>query len=149
MRARPTFLRAWLSGVLLVALAVSAAAPRTALAQAPAGTLAPQTSTARGVSIKVTPQSPGARDGRWEFSIVLDTHSADLSDDLMQSASLSTGDGRRLKPLRWTGAAPGGHHRAGVLAFEVPAPPPAALELQIVRAGESAPRTFRWQLPAH
>lgn len=148
MRTGLTVIRAWRSGALLVALAVTAAAPQSAMAQARAGTLATRTSSERGVSIKVTPQSPGAQDGRWEFSIVLDTHSADLNDDLTRSAALSTGDGRRFKPLRWTGAAPGGHHRAGVLAFEVPAPPPAALELQIVRAGESAPRTFRWQLPA-
>lgn len=149
MRTRLTSIRVCLSGALLVALAATAAAPLMAMAQASASALATQTSTARGVSIKVTPQSPGAHDGRWEFSIVLDTHSADLSDDLTRSAALTTGDGRSFKPLRWTGAAPGGHHRAGVLAFEVPAPPPAALELQIVRAGESAPRTFRWQLPAN
>jgi hypothetical protein len=76
---------------------------------------------------------------------VLDTHSADLSDDLVQSASLTTDDGRTLKPVRWTGAAPGGHHREGVLAFDVPTPRPALIELRIMRPGESAARTFRWR----
>jgi len=137
MRPRPTFLAACLSWALLVAV------PMPALAQAAMST---QTSSERGVTIKVTPQSPGTGDGRWEFHIALDTHSADLRDDLMQSARLTTGDGRSFKPVRWTGAGPGGHHRLGVLAFEVPAPPPGVLELRIVRAGEAAPRTFRWKL---
>ncbi len=127
---------------LMLVGALSALAPMPALAQA---ALAQQTSTERGVTIKVTPKSPGAREGRWEFSIVLDTHSADLRDDLMQSASLITGDGRSFRPASWTGAGPGGHHRQGLLAFEVSAPAPAALELRIVRPGESVPRTFRWQ----
>jgi hypothetical protein len=144
MRTRLTF-ASWLSWAVLAAGTVSATAPVTALAQA-SSAMAAQTTSERGVSIKVTPKSLGSRNGRWEFSIVLDTHSADLSDDLTQNASLTTADGRTFKPVRWTGSAPGGHHRQGVLTFEVPAPPPTALELRIVRAGEAAPRTFRWKL---
>jgi hypothetical protein len=98
------------------------------------------------VTIQVTPKPAGSGSGRWEFSVVLDTHSADLNDDLMQSAVLATDDGRTLRPVNWTGSPPGGHHRKGALAFDVPAPPPGALELRIVRRGESAPRTFRWKL---
>lgn len=146
MRTRLTFVAAWLSWALLVASTVFAAAPMTALAQASPSAMVTQTSSARGVIIKVTPKSLGSRDGHWEFSVALDTHSADLSDDLTQNVLLLTGDGRSFKPVRWTGAGPGGHHRQGVLAFEVPAPPPSALELRIVRPGESAPRTFRWKL---
>jgi len=55
-------------------------------------------------------------------------------------------DVRTLKPVSWTGAAVGGHHREGVLAFDVPAPRPGAIELRIDRPGESVPRIFRWQL---
>ena len=125
---------------------VLAGAPLVTLAQATSGAPATQSSVDRGVTVKVTPKVIDASDGRWDFSVVLDTHSADLSDDLTQSATLTTDDGRTLKPVSWTGAAPGGHHREGVLAFEVPAPRPTAIELRIVRPGESAPRTFRWQL---
>lgn len=145
MRHYPTLLRGWLGSALLVASAFTAAAPLTAMAQASPAAQPTQTSTERGVTIKVTPKPIGAGKQRWEFSIVLDTHSAELSDDLLQSSTLATGDGRSFRPVSWTGAAPGGHHRAGVLVFEVSAPPPATLELRIVRAGESAPRTFRWQ----
>ena len=122
-----------------------AASPQAAMAQAASGAMEAQTSVERGVTVKVTPKSIGSQQTRWEFSVVLDTHSADISDDLVQSATLTTGDGRTLKPLNWVETVPGGHHREGVLAFEVPFPRPAAVELRIVRPGEAAPRTFRWQ----
>lgn len=130
---------------VVAALALSAA-PLAALAQAGADAPGPQSSVDRGVTIKVTPRSLGAADDRWEFSVVLDTHSADLSDDLAQSATLITSDGRTLKPSSWTGAGPGGHHREGVLTFDIPAPRPTAIDLKIARPGESAPRSFRWQM---
>ena len=122
-----------------------AASPQAAMAQAASGAMEAQTSVERGVTVKVTPKLIGSQQTRWEFSVVLDTHSADISDDLVQSATLTTGDGRTLKPLNWVETVPGGHHREGVLAFEVPFPRPAAVELRIVRPGEAAPRTFRWQ----
>ena len=141
-RATGVRITEWAIAVALVL----AGAPVATLAQTTSGAPATQSSVDRGVTVKVTPKAIDASDGRWEFSVVLDTHSADLSDDLVQSASLATDDGRTLKPASWTGAAPGGHHREGVLAFEVPAPRPTTIELRIVRPGESVPRTFRWQL---
>lgn len=146
MRHYPTHLRIWLGSALLVASALTAAVPLTAMAQARPAALPTQTSTERGVTIKVTPKPLGPDKQRWEFSIVLDTHSAELNDDLLQNATLATGDGRTLRPVRWTGAGPGGHHRQGVLTFDVAAPPSGWLELRIVRPGEPAPRAFRWPL---
>ena len=105
-----------------------------------------QSSSERGVTIKVTPKAIAADNPRWEFSVALDTHSGDLSDDLAKTATLITSDGRELKPVAWTGAGPGGHHREGVLEFVVPAPWPGAVELKLERAGEATPRVFRWQL---
>ena len=121
-------------------------APWGAWAQTSLDATAPQSSNEQGVTVKVTAKSMGLAGSRWEFAVVLDTHSADLSDDLSQSATLTTDDGRTFKPTGWLGAPPGGHHREGVLAFDVPAPQPGAIELRIDRPGESAPRTFRWQL---
>jgi hypothetical protein len=54
--------------------------------------------------------------------------------------------GARYAPVAWEGAASGGHHRQGVLQFKSVSPLPDAVELQITRTGESAPRSFRWQL---
>ncbi|ABM36572.1 hypothetical protein [Polaromonas naphthalenivorans] len=123
-----------------------ATSPWVALAQTSLEPAATQSSSEQGVTLKVTAKSMGLVGSRWEFAVVLDTHSADLSDDLSQSATLTTDDGRTFKPTGWLGAPPGGHHREGVLAFEVPAPRPGAIELRIDRPGESAPRIFRWQL---
>ncbi len=106
---------------------------------------ATQTSVQQGVTVKVTPRVVGADNARWQFAIVLDTHSSDLNDDLVSTATLVTADGREIRPLAWTGAAPGGHHREGLLEFAVTAPWPNAIELKLVRPGEVAPRVFRWQ----
>ena len=135
-----------IGGWILAATLGGVAAPLAGLAQTSADATASRSSSDRGVTVKVTPKLIGSLDSRWEFSIVLETHSADLSDDLTKSATLTTNDGRTLKPKGWVGAGPTGHHREGVLAFEVPAPRPTMIELRIARTGESAPRTFRWQL---
>lgn len=119
-------------------------APLPTLAQASPVASAPQASTEGGVTVKVTPVSIGESARPWEFSVVFDTHSAELTDDLMQSATLTTSDGRKLKPIRWAGPIPGGHHREGVLSFDVRNPAPGSVELSIARQGESAPRIFRW-----
>ncbi|MEK6591769.1 MAG: hypothetical protein AABZ67_01675 [Pseudomonadota bacterium] len=121
-------------------LAAAAALPATA------AELGVQKSTDRSVTVAVTPQNLADGAGSWDFKIVLDTHSADLGDDLTKSAILIDGDGRRYTPVAWDGAGPGGHHREGVLRFKPISPRPQSVELQIARNGEAAPRAFRWQL---
>jgi hypothetical protein len=111
-----------------------------------AAELGAQKSTNRGVTITVTPQNLSRGAKTWDFKVVLDTHSAELSDDLVKTTVLLDGTGGRYAPVAWDGAAPGGHHREGVLRFKPLAAQPQAIELQIMRPGESAPRLFRWQL---
>ena len=135
-----------IGGWILAATLGGLIAPADALAQTSADVPATRSSNDQGVTVKVSPKLIGSTDKLWEFAVVLDSHSADLSDELTQSASLTTSDGRTLQPVSWTGAPAGGHHREGVLAFEVPAPRPSTIELRIARRGESAPRTFRWEL---
>lgn len=105
-----------------------------------------RSSSAAGVSVKVTPKSVGPGAGTWEFAVVFDTHSQDLNDDFVKNAVLLDSRGTRHVPLAWEGPGPGGHHRAGVLRFKAPATRPEAIELQIRRAGEPVPRSFRWEL---
>ena len=105
-----------------------------------------QRSSAGGVTVAATPQNVAADAKTWHFKIVLDTHSQDLSDDLMKSVVLQDGTGKQQSPISWDGAVPGGHHREGVLRFKPVSPRPQSIELHIMRPGESAPRTFRWQL---
>ena len=138
--------RLWLVASMGLAGLLMVAAPWVAWAQTSPATTAAQSSNERGVTVKVTAKSIRLPGRQWEFDVVLDTHSADLSDDLAQSANLTTDDGRTFKPTGWLGAPPGGHHREGVLVFDVSAPRPGAIELRIDRPGESASRTFRWQL---
>ena len=54
--------------------------------------------------------------------------------------------GVRHAPVAWEGSAPGGHHRSGVLRFKGLGSQADAVELQIRRRGEAAPRSFRWKL---
>jgi hypothetical protein len=113
---------------------------------APGAELATQKNSVRGVTVAVTPSNLDAGAKSWDFKVVLDTHSGDLSDDLMKTAALVDAAGKRYAPVAWDGAGPGGHHREGVLRFKPISPRPASVELQITRAGETAPRSFRWQL---
>jgi len=111
-----------------------------------AAELETRTSSAAGVTVKVTPKDVAPDAAAWVFAVVLDTHSRDLSDDLVKNSVLLDARGARHAPIAWEGAPPGGHHRAGVLRFKALGPAPGAFELQIRRAGESAPRVFRWSL---
>lgn len=123
---------------------------RIALALLAAGTLAAeldfQRSSAGGVTVAVTPQNLAASAKSWDFKVVLDTHSGDLNDDLVKTATLLDDKGERYVPVQWEGAGPGGHHREGTLKFNPIAPAPSAIELRVQRPGETAARSFRWQL---
>lgn len=103
-------------------------------------------SSAQNVTVKITPRNITSNANTWSFTIVLDTHSADLGDDLLKTAVLLDSAGGRFLPVAWNGAPPGGHHRSGTLQFKALSPMPAAIEVQIQREGEVTPRTFRWQL---
>jgi hypothetical protein len=133
MRSRLTL---FISGILVTLLAAGAFAAE----------LATQRSSAGGVTVAVTPQNLVASAKSWDFKVVLDTHSGDLNDDLVKTVALLDDKGGRYVPVQWEGAGPGGHHREGALKFKPVSPTPATIELQIKRAGEANPRTFRWQL---
>lgn len=104
--------------------------------------LAAQSTAARGVTVKVTPQSLSP--AGWEFAVVLDTHSEDLKDDLEKTAVLVV-NGEELRPVQWQGAPAGGHHRQGVLRFPAPATQAGVVELKLARPGEATPRVYRWE----
>jgi len=108
--------------------------------------LGTRTSSLGGVTVNVTAKSVAPGAAVWEFDVALNTHSQDLSDDLVKNSVLIEAKGARHAPLAWEGAPPGGHHRSGVLRFKGLAKLPDAIELQIRRPGEPAPRSFRWDL---
>ena len=103
----------------------------------------PQISNERGIKVTVTPQSISSEAKTWDFRVVLETHTQDLSDDLSKSSVLIA-DGKQYLPIAWEGAPPGGHHRKGLLRFKAIAPQPKSMELQIRLAGDASPRSFKW-----
>ena len=108
--------------------------------------LATQKISQNGVTLAVTPRTLSSDAETWDFNLVLETHSQELSGDLTKSAVFLDGSGARYEPIAWDGAGPGGHHRQGVLRFKRITPQPQTIELQISRDGESGARVFRWEL---
>ena len=125
-----------LFGAVLLGSAPSFAAPA----------LAARTSDEAGIKVIVTPKALGPDAKVWEFTVVMDTHTKPLDDNLVQIAVLVDGAGRSYVPVAWQGDPPGGHHRKGVLQFSAPAEMPKSVELQIKGVGGVATRTFRWEV---
>lgn len=98
------------------------------------------------VSIKVTPVEFGKNASRWKFEIALDTHAGSLDQDMLRVSVLSDDKGKMYKPIVWEGPGPGGHHREGILVFDVIRPTPAYAELKIKEIGGIPERSFRWNL---
>lgn len=112
-----------------------------------AADLASQSSESGGVTITVKPVDVSAKAAAWLFQVSLSTRGQGLSDDLLRTAYIVNRAGKNNEPpTGWEGDAPGSRLRKGVLRFKALAPPPKAIELRIQRAGENAPRMFRWDL---
>lgn len=109
-----------------------------------AAELATQTNREGVVTIKVTPQAVSASAASWRFEVVLDTHSASLTQDLRDVAVLSDGAGGEYPPTAWEGDPPGGHHRKGVLVFAPISPMPVSLTLKIRGIAGVPERIFAW-----
>lgn len=106
-------------------------------------TLTSQTNSEGSVIIVVTPQLSS---DAFDFEIVLDTHSIDLSYDLTKLSVLKDDKGIEYKAISWIGDPPQGHHRKGTLEFPAIAPQPPFIELTIQSIGEIKKRNFRWNL---
>jgi hypothetical protein len=64
----------------------------------------------------VIPKEIRPTEGMFDFEVLLNTHSIDLSMDLAQLSILETDTGFSLTAAAWSGL-PGGHHISGVLSF--------------------------------
>lgn len=98
------------------------------------------------VSVAVTPQSVEEGASSWNFDITLNTHSEELSEDLIAVSQLIDDQGKSYKPTAWEGAPPGGHHREGILKFNLISPRPKSIELKIKNVGGIPERSFKWNL---
>ncbi len=113
---------------------------------APQGVWETKTDDQPPVTVKVTPLELGEDAEVWMFAITFDTHSGSLSDDLLTAATLADDKGNAHAPTAWEGSVPGGHHREGVLVFDVISPTPSQVVLKVKNVGGVAERTFTWKL---
>src|SRR3989338_3825017 len=94
-------------------------------------------SSAGSVSVAVMPRSLEESSATWDFEIKLNTHSEELSEDLVIVSELVDDQGRVHKPISWEGDPPGGHHRQGVLKFKPILPRPKSIELKMSKLSAS------------
>lgn len=99
---------------------------------------------AKGVNVEVTPITLSLNQPA-VFSVRLNTHTVQLTQDLAAVSELRDDQGRTYKPVSWQGAAPGGHHRSGTLTFPALKGPAGSLTL-IIHDIAGVERTFEWQL---
>jgi len=112
----------------------------------PAGIISqlPQMNSEGEVTVKVSPKDLTQSAASWDFEIILNTHSVELSYDLTQTSILRDEDGKEYRPLSWEGDPPGGHHREGLLSFSVISPKPRKIELIMREISRVAERRFLW-----
>ena len=102
------------------------------------------------IVVEVTPVNLEAAATQLEFSVVLNTHSIDLSMDLASLATMTTDTGLSVAAKLWD-APLGGHHTTGRLVFPLL---PEALPLLdqasrltlTVTNLDAASRVFEWEL---
>ena len=99
--------------------------------------------TVGSVDVSATPTSISA-DGA-NFAVTLDTHSGDLSLDLIRASSLSVA-GNDWPVAKVSGDGPGGHHREVTIRFAARGPRTGEMRLTII--GFDRPASFTWKLPA-
>ncbi len=99
-----------------------------------------KTNTENGMTVAVTPQRNA--DGSWDFSVVVDNHAVNVSQDMVAVSSLTDATGQVVTPQAWTGDPPGGHHRQGVLKFTGLTSLPVSLTIRDL--GGVPARTFTW-----
>lgn len=108
---------------------------------APSTSLPTRTIEAGAVTVEVQPQQLDANGA--VFKIILDTHSADLDQDLGGQASLVVGDTAWPAASR-SGDEAGGHHREGELRFTAAGTAAGTATLAI--DGFSGPVIATWDL---
>jgi hypothetical protein len=110
------------------------------------GALETQVDNTGPIDLTVTPGSLNDQDTGLYFEVVMDTHSIDLSMDLAELATLSTGSSPEVPASSWE-APRGGHHVAGVLSFpQVDLENASEIRLSIAGLG-GVDRVFTWQKP--
>jgi hypothetical protein len=80
------------------------------------------------------------------FEVRLNTHSVNLTYDMVQVSSLQDSQGKVYKATAWKGSSPGGHHRRGTLEFPQLEGNPQIVKLVIKGIADVPKRVFEWKL---
>jgi hypothetical protein len=132
---------------LIAACNTAAAQPETAQAQSVASPLfTAQSNNEQSVTVEVTPLNLPKGGSTLDFEVAFDTHSVDLSFDPAAISVLRDGAGREYPAVAWEGAASGGHHRSGVLRFNVPDDTTGFVEVILHDVAGVPERVFHWNL---
>lgn len=110
-----------------------------------AGSLQLQANSEGEVQVTVGPFNISAKSPVWNFGISTNTHTVDITEDLMSVVELLDDKGSVYKPIGYQGDT-SDHHRTGILDFKAISPFPASLELRIDKIGGIPTRTFKWTL---
>lgn len=121
-------------------------APAESAQDQSAPTFATQSNSEKAVVVDVTPLNLASGGTTLEFEVAFNTHSVDLSFDPAAISVLRDSAGREYPAVAWDGSGPGGHHRSGVLRFQMPEPADAVVEVVIQDVAGVPERVFRWDL---
>lgn len=80
------------------------------------------------------------------FKIRMNTHSVELSYDMVKLSTLKDDKGREYQALKWNGDPPGGHHRNGALEFQAITAGVKSITLRIKTIAGVPERVFEWKL---
>ena len=140
----------------VMATATPAAAPSAVRATSPAepaaaeengATIGYEAQSVEGGSVVVEVMPLALKIGSpSEFEIAMNTHSVDLSNDMLKAVVLRDDTGKEYAPARWDGPDGGGHHRLGKIEFPALASGAKSVTL-IVKGIASVPeRIFTWEI---
>jgi len=81
-----------------------------------------------------------------KFDVRMNTHSVELSQDMVAVSLLKDSNGQEYRPENWKGSPPSGHHRSGTLEFSAIKGNPSSVTLIIRNIANVPERVFTWKV---
>jgi hypothetical protein len=107
-----------------------------------------KTLTVEGGSVSVAVTPIDLKQGApADFEIAMNTHSVDLSADMLKVVVVRDDAGKEYAPTKWDGPAAGGHHRSGTIEFPALAGNVKSVTLIVKGIAGVPERDYRWDVP--
>ena len=110
-----------------------------------AGAYERKSNNENNVRIEIIPEQLGPGK-QAKFNIRMNTHSVELSQDMVAVSILKDDKGHEYRPIRWNGSPQGGHHREGVLEFPVIDGGSKSVFLYLKDVADIPERIFEWKI---